>query len=88
MPIGTRLNEIPYPEGNVTMNGYQLRDLPDPVEPNMAANKGYVDAQVGGSVSKIQNSSQSAIVSANTDGTVSVKASGGSTALVVSASGS
>jgi hypothetical protein len=22
MPIGTRLNEIPYPEGNVTMNGF------------------------------------------------------------------
>lgn len=44
MPIGTRLNEIPYPEAEVTMNGYQLRDLPTPSESHMAANKGYVDA--------------------------------------------
>lgn len=41
-----------------------------------------------GSVSKIQNPTQSAVVQTNTDGTVSMKANGGSTSLVVSANGS
>lgn len=84
MSSTTRLNEIPYPEGNVTMNGYQLRDLPIPLEPHMAANKQYVDSLIGDSVNHIQNSAGTAIVTTNTDETVSIKASNGSTSLVVS----
>lgn len=50
----------------------------------MAANKQYVDSKISGAVDHIQNTNSSAVVNANLDATVSIKASNGSSALVIS----
>lgn len=39
----TTLNNVPFADGDLSMNGFKIRDVVDPTESHMAATKGYVD---------------------------------------------
>jgi hypothetical protein len=39
----TTLNNIPFADADLSINGFRIRDVLDPIESHMVATKNYVD---------------------------------------------